>query len=184
MKHEEHYNMSRKRNKKKGKLCLWLGWIDRECRLSDGKRRHTFVPEQPGQKISGHLFRIMGLSRLEMSMKGVKEVMDYDDVGSDVYVLTMTRLVCFPARLRSAYGIGLLQDSSGSYSSVYSGLEFGGVVESSGGVRRPDVVWWTGGWRLDGSWLDVGVCEERGGNIGDGLTGTDTLGAGLVGGWG
>lgn len=59
----------------------------------------------------------------------------------DVYVLTMTRLVCFPARLRSAYGIGLLQDSSGSYSSVYSGLEFGfwGVV-SSGGVRRPDVV--------------------------------------------
>lgn len=52
----------------------------------------------------------------------------------------MTRLVCFPARLRSAYGIGLLHDSSGSYSSVYSGLEFGGVVESSGGVRRPDVV--------------------------------------------
>jgi len=73
-------------------------------------------------------------------MKGVKEVMDYDDIGSNVYVLTMTRLVCFPARLRSAYGIGLLQDSSGSYSSVNSGLEFGGVVESSGGVRRPDVV--------------------------------------------
>jgi len=88
----------------------------------------------------GHLFRIMGLSRLEIWMKGVKEVMGYDDVGSDVYVLTMTRLVCFPARLRSAYGIGLLQDSSGSYSSVYSGLlEFWGDVLSSGGVRRPDV---------------------------------------------
>jgi len=34
--------------------------------------------------------------------------------GITVYVLTMTRLVCFPALLRSAYGIGLLQDSSGS----------------------------------------------------------------------
>jgi hypothetical protein len=81
-------------------------------------------------------FESWGLSRL---MKGVKEVMVYDDVGGKVYVLTMTRLVCFPARLRSAYGIGLLHDSSGSYSSVYSGLEVGGVV-SSGGVRRPDVV--------------------------------------------
>jgi hypothetical protein len=70
-------------------------------------------------------------------MKGVKEVMSYHDVESDVYVLTMTRLVCFPARLRSAYGVlGLLQDSSASYSSVNSGsLEFGGVL-SSGGVRR------------------------------------------------
>ena len=59
---------------------------------------------------------------------------------SDFYDLTMTRLVCFPARLRSAYGIGLLQASSGSYSSVYSDLlELGGVV-SSGGVRRPEVV--------------------------------------------
>ena len=58
----------------------------------------------------------MGISRLEILLKeGVKkEVMDYDDVGGDVYVLTMTRLVCFPARLRSAYGIGLLQESSGS----------------------------------------------------------------------
>ena len=67
-------------------------------------------------------------------------MMDYDDVGGDVYVLTMTRLVCLPARLRSAYGIGLLQDSSGSYSSVYSGFEEFEVAESSGGVRRPDVV--------------------------------------------
>jgi len=64
------------------------------------------------KKKIGHLFRIMEISRLEILMKGVKEVIDYDDVGGDVYVLTMTRLVCFPARLRSAYGIGLFQDSS------------------------------------------------------------------------
>ena len=54
----------------------------------------------------------------------------------------MTRLVCFPALLCSECVIGLLEDSSASYSysSVYSGLEFGRVVESSGGVRRPNVV--------------------------------------------
>ena len=67
--------------------------------------------------------------------------MVYDDVGGDeVYVLTMTCLVCFPACLRSAYGIDLLQDSSGSCSSVYWGLEFVRAVKSSGGVHRLNVV--------------------------------------------
>lgn len=87
------------------------------ARLSDGKRRQVFAPDSLA-KFSVICFESWGISRLEILMKGVKEVMDYDDdVGGDVYVLTMTRLVCFPARLRSAYGIGLLQDSS-SYSSV------------------------------------------------------------------
>ena len=47
-------------------------------------------------------------------LEGVKEdeVMVYDDVGGDeVYVLTMTCLVCFPARLRSAYGIDVTKGS-------------------------------------------------------------------------
>jgi hypothetical protein len=53
--------------------------------------------------------------------------------------LTMTRLVCFPARLRSAYGMGLRHASSGSSrcsSGCGSVLAFG-EGESWGGVRTP-----------------------------------------------
>jgi hypothetical protein len=56
------------------------------------------------------------------------------------YDQMMTRLVCFPARVRFLYGIGLLQASSGLYSSAYSGLlEFRSMI-SSGGVLKLEVV--------------------------------------------
>jgi len=78
-----------------------------------------------------------------------------------VHVLTMTRLVCFPARLRSAYGIGLLQDSESSSSSVgYSDFE----AELASCVCIGDTCMFGEGWAFGG------VCVDDGGNKEAGVT--------------